>query len=205
MSEPAHEIAELLAARRAMGMWRNRFLALLDRTPVPTAICQLDGTVSGVNPAMAEALGTRPRALRGRPITDLVRAKVRRDYERLVAGLKAGGRARLVIAVQFGANGTGELTVQAVSDDEGAGLLVTLRVTPQPADLHLTDREAEILRLVAGGETSTAVAAELGITGDGVNYHLTRLCDRLGVPNRTALVARAYTLGLLDPLAWPPR
>jgi DNA-binding CsgD family transcriptional regulator len=38
-----------------------------------------------------------------------------------------------------------------------------------------------------------------------VNYHLTRLSDRFGVPNRTALVARAYSLGLLDPGSWPPR
>jgi DNA-binding CsgD family transcriptional regulator len=95
--------------------------------------------------------------------------------------------------------------VQAVSDDDGSGLLLTLRITPVPVDVRLSDRESEILRLIAGGATSAAVAAELGITGDGVNYHLTRLSERLGVPNRTALVARAYSLGLLDPASWPPR
>ncbi|EWM14239.1 LuxR C-terminal-related transcriptional regulator [Kutzneria sp. 744] len=191
------------AEQRRTGVWRNRFLALLDRTPVPTAICQLDGTITVANPAFAEALSTRPSQLRDRHVLEFFQAKVQRDYERLVAGLHRG-RARLVIAVQFPGGG-GELTVQAVSDDEGSGLLITLRITPVPTDVHLSDRESEILRLIAGGATSAAVAAELGITGDGVNYHLTRMSDRFGVPNRTALVARAYSLGLLDPATWPPR
>ena len=201
MSEAAHD---LRAEQRRTGVWRNRVLARLDRTPVPTAICQLDGTITVANPAFAEALGTRPSQLRDRNVLEYFQAKVRRDYEKLVAGLQRGGRARLVIAVRF-PGGTGELTVQAVSDDEGSGLLITLRITPVPADVQLTDREAEILRLIAGGATSAAVAAELGLTSDGVNYHLTRMSDRFDVPNRTALVARAYSLGLLDPTAWPPR
>jgi DNA-binding CsgD family transcriptional regulator len=201
VSEAAHD---LRAEQRRTGMWRNRFLALLDRTPVPTAICHLDGTIGVANPAFAEALAVRPSQLRGRHVLEFFQAKVRRDYDKLVAGLQRGGRARLVIAVQF-PGGTGELTVQAVSDDDGSGLLLTLRSTPVPADVQLSDRESEILRLIAGGGTSAAVAAELGITGDGVNYHLARMSDRFGVPNRIALVARAYSLGLLDPTAWPPR
>jgi hypothetical protein len=48
------------------------------------------------------------------------------------------------------------------------------------------------------------VARQVGLTVDGVNYHLGRLCRRLDAPNRVALVARAYVLGLLDPRAWPP-
>ena len=201
MSEATHD---LRAEQHRAGMWRNRFLALLDRTPVPTAICQLDGTITVANPAFAETLHARPAQLRDRHVLEFFQAKVRRDYEKLVAGLQRGGRSRLVIAVQF-PGGAGELTVQAVSDDDGAGLLITLRITPVPTDVQLTDRESEILRLIAGGATSAAVAAELGITGDGVNYHLTRMSDRFGVPNRTAMVARAYSLGLLDPTAWPPR
>ncbi len=204
MSESAHGLGELRAEQRHAGMWRNRFLALLDRTPVPTAICQLDGTITVANPALAEVLDTRPSQLRDRHVLEYFQPKVRRDFDKLVAGLEHGGRARLVIAVQF-RGGAGELTVQAVSDDGGSGLLITLRITPLPADVQLSDRESEILRLIAGGATSSAVAAELGITGDGVNYHLTRLSDRFGVPNRTALVARAYSLGLLDPTTWPPR
>jgi DNA-binding CsgD family transcriptional regulator len=43
----------------------------------------------------------------------------------------------------------------------------------------------------------------VGLTVDGVNYYLRRLSRLLDAPNRPALVARAYTLGLLSPEAWP--
>ncbi|MFE7532184.1 diguanylate cyclase, partial [Kitasatospora sp. NPDC057542] len=49
------------------------------------------------------------------------------------------------------------------------------------------------------------IAREIGVTPDGVNYHLARLSRRWRVPNRTALVARAYATGVLAPDVWPPR
>lgn len=200
------EVAEVLEAQRQMGIWRNRFLALLDRTPVPTAICLLNGTVVAANPALADLFGTSPRKLHERSITELMRPKVPRDYDRIVNDLTTGRRTRRVLAVTWPGH-TGEVTVQAVADDAGVGLLITV----QPKLLRpnkipqLTNREKQVLRLVARGETSAAIAEELGLTADGVNYHLTRLTNRLGVPNRAALIARSYTLGLLDPTAWPPQ
>ncbi|MEC3977292.1 LuxR C-terminal-related transcriptional regulator [Amycolatopsis sp. H20-H5] len=200
------DVREILDARRQIGVWRNRFAALLDRTPVPTAVCLSDGTLTDVNPALAGLLGSTPGRLRERNITDLLRPKVQRDYDRVIEDLRARRHASRELPVRW-PGGSGELTVHAVADDVWVGLLLTLRPNPvrggeAPA---LTDREAEVLRLIAGGATSARVAAELGLTADGVNYHLTRLTDRLGVPNRVALIARAYTLGLLDPAAWPPR
>jgi DNA-binding CsgD family transcriptional regulator len=53
--------------------------------------------------------------------------------------------------------------------------------------------------LAASGVTTSVVARQVGLTVDGVNYHLGRLCRRLDVPNRVALVARAYVIGLFDP------
>ncbi|AHH94031.1 hypothetical protein GCM10010174_85000 [Kutzneria viridogrisea] len=206
MGDPEHEIAELQLARRQLAVWRNRFFALLDRTPVPTAICLVNGTVLGVNPAMAELFGTSPRNLHGRAVIELVQPRSQRDYERVVRDLVTGRRTRRVLAVRW-AQGTGQVTVQAVDDDEGTGLLVTLQPDPLRHNVipELTERERAVLRLVARGASSAEAAAELGITADGVNYHLTRLTARLSVPNRAALIARSYTLGLLDATAWPPR
>jgi len=51
---------------------------------------------------------------------------------------------------------------------------------------------ARILELVASGVTTSVVARQVGLTVDGVNYHLGRLCRRLDAPNRVALVARAF-------------
>ncbi|MGW3232580.1 response regulator transcription factor [Kitasatospora sp. NPDC001095] len=65
--------------------------------------------------------------------------------------------------------------------------------------------EARILAAAARGDTTAQIAREIGITPGGVNYHLARLSRRWRVPNRTALVARAYATGVLAPNTWPPR
>jgi DNA-binding CsgD family transcriptional regulator len=207
VTERLGSIQDVLAGQRDAAIWRNRFITLLDRTPVPTAICLLDGTITGSNPALAALLETTRSHLRGRRITDLLHPRVQRDYERVLRDLDTGRRARRVLTVGWGQGRTGKATVQAVPDENGVGLLLTLQPDPRAgtAGIDLTDRELDILRLVAAGDTSSAIAARLGLTADGVSYHLTRLTGRLGVPNRTALVAKAYTLGLLDPTAWPPR
>jgi DNA-binding CsgD family transcriptional regulator len=64
--------------------------------------------------------------------------------------------------------------------------------------------ELRILTLTAAGETTVATARAVGLSADDVTYHLTRPCLRFQVPNHTALIARAYTAGLLDPATWPP-
>ena len=105
---------------------------------------------------------------------------------------------------------SGHLTVELV-DEALLGelpLLVFLHVNssePQrEPPMTLEPVAARILELVASGVTTSVVARQVGLTVDGVNYHLGRLCRRLDAPNRVALVARAYVLGLLDPRAWPP-
>ncbi|MEV5540004.1 LuxR C-terminal-related transcriptional regulator [Saccharopolyspora shandongensis] len=74
-----------------------------------------------------------------------------------------------------------------------------------PRSRHLVSPvEARILALAAGGVTTAQIAKSVGLTADGVNYHLQRMSRRWRMPNRTALVARAYVLGVLKPAAWPP-
>lgn len=58
--------------------------------------------------------------------------------------------------------------------------------TPSPA---LTDREAEILSLVAQGLTAAAIARRLGISGRTVNFHKQNLRARLGVSTTVEAVA----------------
>ncbi|GAB3906982.1 LuxR C-terminal-related transcriptional regulator [Kibdelosporangium lantanae] len=173
-------------------MWRNRFLALLDRTPLPTAICSLNGMIAITNPAMATLFHTRPSRLRNRRVTDLLTPVVPGDYQRLVRNLSSGRRTTQKLAVHWSGS-TGQLTVQAVGDPDGTGLLITLQADPLRP--RLSEREAEIVRLVASGETSAAIASRLGITPDGVNYHLRKLTARFAVPNRAALVSLGLGTG----------
>ena len=61
----------------------------------------------------------------------------------------------------------------------------------------LTERECEVLQLVAAGEANREIAGKLVVTIDTVKKHLTHLFGKLGVTSRTQAVARARALGLL--------
>jgi predicted ATPase/DNA-binding CsgD family transcriptional regulator len=64
------------------------------------------------------------------------------------------------------------------------------------AGIGLTDRQLDVLRLLAEGKSNPAIAGELFISERTVTTHLTRIYDRLGVTTRTEAVARAAQLGL---------
>lgn len=58
-----------------------------------------------------------------------------------------------------------------------------------PADPELTDREREVLGLVAEGNTNAAVAKRLKVSENTVKFHLQNLYLKLGVSNRTEAAA----------------
>jgi DNA-binding NarL/FixJ family response regulator len=62
----------------------------------------------------------------------------------------------------------------------------------------LTDRELEVLRLVAAGTTNKEAARALFISEATVKTHLLHLYAKLGVRDRAAAVAAAYKSGLLS-------
>ncbi len=61
----------------------------------------------------------------------------------------------------------------------------------------LTDRELEVLRLLAAGRSNQRIAHELVVALDTVKKHVTHLLGKLGAANRTEAVARARDLGLI--------
>ena len=61
----------------------------------------------------------------------------------------------------------------------------------------LTDRELEVLALLAAGTSNSRIAAELVVTLDTVKKHVSHLLGKLGAANRTEAVTRARQLGLL--------
>jgi LuxR family maltose regulon positive regulatory protein len=66
---------------------------------------------------------------------------------------------------------------------------------PEP----LSQREHEVLLLVAEGLTNQQIAARLVISIRTVKKHVENIHGKLGVENRTRAVARARALKLLDP------
>jgi DNA-binding CsgD family transcriptional regulator len=65
------------------------------------------------------------------------------------------------------------------------------------ADISLTDREREILRLLATGRLIKEFAAVLSISPHTVNSHLKHLYDKLGVSSRAEAISQAAKLHLL--------
>jgi LuxR family maltose regulon positive regulatory protein len=61
----------------------------------------------------------------------------------------------------------------------------------------LTERELEVLRLLAEGASNAAIAAALVVAVGTVKKHVYNICAKLGTQNRTQAVARARALHLL--------
>ncbi len=62
----------------------------------------------------------------------------------------------------------------------------------------LTPREGEVLALMQHGHTNRQIADQLFITERTAKKHIANISRKLDAPNRTAAVARAYEVGLLD-------
>ena len=61
----------------------------------------------------------------------------------------------------------------------------------------LTEREVEVLRLVASGSRNREIAERLVVSEKTVKYHLGQVYAKLAVTGRTEAVARARELGIL--------
>jgi DNA-binding NarL/FixJ family response regulator len=105
--------------------------------------------------------------------------------------LKDAPRAELVAAIRAAARG------EAVLSPSVATRLV--RQLRAPAQDALSDRELEVLTLIAHGETNRGAASRLFISEATVKTHLLHIYAKLDVNDRAAAVAAAYERGLLVP------
>jgi DNA-binding NarL/FixJ family response regulator len=128
------------------------------------------------------------------------------DDQLVLAGLKAGARGYLLKDVSL------EQLVEAVHTVAGGGSLVAPVVTqrlkagvgriqnefssleqPDP----LTERETEILRLLAGGYSNKEIANSLRVAEGTVKNHVSNILSKLGVRDRTRAVLKALELGIV--------
>ncbi len=65
------------------------------------------------------------------------------------------------------------------------------------ASLGITEREYEVLRLVASGRSNKEIAGRLKVSPNTVKTHVARLFEKLEASRRTQAVLRARDLGLI--------
>jgi DNA-binding NarL/FixJ family response regulator len=124
------------------------------------------------------------------------------DQANIVAAIRAGARGYLlkeatpeeiVRALDAVANG------QAVFGGAAATRVLTALAADeretQPLP-ELTDREREVLGLLARGLTNAAIAQRLYVSDKTVRNHVSNIFTKLGVNERAAAVARARDVGL---------
>jgi DNA-binding CsgD family transcriptional regulator len=75
----------------------------------------------------------------------------------------------------------------ALEDEPGPGAA---------AELGLSDRELEVLRLLAEGRTNRQIGEQLFITPKTASAHVSHILMKLGVANRAQAAAAAHRLGL---------
>lgn len=91
----------------------------------------------------------------------------------------------------------------------GLGVWVGARLfRPQPAapftpntaaqrSLGITEREYEVLGLLAAGRSNKEIAAKLNVSGNTVKTHVARLFEKLEAARRTEAILKARELGLI--------
>ncbi len=122
------------------------------------------------------------------------------ESESVVGAVKAGAIGYLLKdtqaeelrrAIKAAAGGQVQLSPQAL-----AYLLHTVRL-PDTADV-LTERETEVLRLLAKGLSNKEIARALQVAEDTVKTHVAHILAKFGVQSRTQAVLAAMRLGLVS-------
>ena len=111
-------------------------------------------------------------------------------------GLRALGAHAFVSTLDPGGFDTLAATIRDVASIQSAKASKSQPPTATRGE-RLTDREEQVLRLVAQSKRNKEIAAALGVSRPTVESHLRNLFAKLGVTSRTAAVHRAREVGLL--------
>ncbi len=108
--------------------------------------------------------------------------------ERLVEALLAAARGESVLQPSVAAKVVARFARMA-DDDAGP--------RPQPLVVPLSERELDVLRLLAEGSSNREIASALFLAEGTVKNHVTNVLGKLGARDRTQAALRARALGLI--------
>jgi DNA-binding NarL/FixJ family response regulator len=212
--------AAATAVRRALGetghrLTRARLLPAAVEILLAGGDAAAAGEAAGELAAIAEAYGTP--ALRA--AADQAQGAVlleRGDAGAAVAALRAAWRAwreleapyetaRARLLIGLACRALGDEDAAAMELEAARAVLARLGAAPDLERLErlarpdgaagtagLTERELEVLRLLAAGKTNSAIASALHLAAKTVDRHVSNIYAKLGVSSRAAATAYAY-------------
>jgi two-component system invasion response regulator UvrY len=119
-----------------------------------------------------------------------------------VRALKAGAAGyltkesapdELVVAVRRVAKG-GRYITQSLAEELAAGLVGEMAEVPAES---LSDREYQVMRLLATGKTISEIAEELALSAKTVSTYRARILDKLNLRNTAEIIRYAFEQGLV--------
>jgi two-component system, NarL family, response regulator LiaR len=142
-----------------------------------------------------DGIGCIARIRRSYPDVKVVMCSMEASSEQVQAAFLAGACGYVVKTVdprdlapairQAGAGTAFQLAGAGPTDDAGVA-----------RQAGLTEREIEILRFVARGQSNKLIAKELWVTEQTVKFHLSNVYRKLSISNRTEAARWAFSKGL---------
>jgi DNA-binding NarL/FixJ family response regulator len=128
------------------------------------------------------------------------------DDERVFDGLRAGALGyllkdapsdKLAEAIRVAARGESFLQPSVAAKVVAEFARLSKRPQPQSLIESLSERECEILRLIATGASNREIANTVFLAEGTVKNHVTNILGKLGVRDRTQAAIRAREIGLI--------
>ncbi|GLZ39371.1 LuxR C-terminal-related transcriptional regulator [Actinokineospora sp. NBRC 105648] len=163
--------------------------------------------------------GLPPARLRGNRVAGWFHAEDRKDLSARLDALVKGTLPRVAIEARLAGPPRVKSAVRIlafpneVRGDDGTSRVVAVLRPYVSTDtrsrknqtLVLSDIDMKIIEGIAAGVSTKELSTELYLSKQGVEYHVSSMLKKLDVPNRAALVSKAYVLGILNAQQWPPR
>jgi DNA-binding CsgD family transcriptional regulator len=183
---------------------------VVDGCQVPLATASRDRRFTYVNPSARLLLRKSSHELRESAVEEVFAPESRHIVLGAWEEMLASGATRGLGTLVFGDGSQLELAYWGLAEPcPGTYLLAASPAAWNDRELDrahglgdeedsaLTEREIEVLRLVAEGRSSRRIAELLVISESTVKTHLTHVYTKLGVSDRAAAVAHAMRLGLI--------
>ena len=97
--------------------------------------------------------------------------------------------------------------IQAVKDAYEGGspmspmiarkVISSMQLSPKAKELEVTEREKDVLELLANGNSYSQIGEELNLSVDGVGYHIRNIYRKLQVNSKAAAVAKGIKNGVI--------